>query len=60
MDFDQAMRVFRLYCLRLEKEPAQADTMLLTENEKEAISVLKGVIREYSGLFWKEHGGARS
>ena len=50
MDFDHALRVFRLYCLRLEQDPSDAAKMLLTEREKQAIGELEKVILEYSDL----------
>lgn len=57
MDFDQAIRVFKLYSLRYEQDPRQAETMLLTENEKQAASELKDIIREYAVLFEKDRKG---
>lgn len=61
MDLDHALHVFKLYCYRLEREPSEresfergsslADAMLLTEEEKQAISDIKQVVLEYSPLF---------
>jgi hypothetical protein len=51
MDFDHALHIFRLYCYRLERDPAQADSMLLTDAEKQAIQELKDLVKKYAGLF---------
>ena len=56
MDLDHALHVFKVYCYRLEREPSEnesslADAMLLTEAEKQAISVIKKVVLDYSPLF---------
>lgn len=51
MDFDHALHVFKLYCRQLKQDPSGADSMLLTESEREAIQEIGDLIREYADLF---------
>ncbi|HOI96024.1 MAG TPA: hypothetical protein PK250_15065 [Syntrophobacter fumaroxidans] len=51
MDIDRVLRVFRLYCMHYEQDPKQAETLLLTGEEKQAILELKNLIEEYARLF---------
>ncbi len=54
MDMDQALRAFRIYCYRLEKHPAEAESLLLTGEEKLAIRELKELTKQYGYLFETE------
>jgi len=51
MDIDRALRVFKLYCMHYEQDPRQAETLLLTDEERQAILELKNLIKEYGRLF---------
>ena len=51
MELDRALRVFKLYCMHFEENPIQAESLLLTDEEKQVIVELKDVIKEYGGLF---------
>jgi len=54
MDLDHALRIFRLYCRRLQQDPSSVEAMLLTDNEKLAISKLKDLVKEFAGLLQTE------
>ncbi|HOV86518.1 MAG TPA: hypothetical protein PLM79_09160 [Syntrophobacteraceae bacterium] len=51
MDFDRAMRVFRLYCKQWKENPVQAESLLWTEEERLTIREIKDLIKECAGLF---------
>jgi hypothetical protein len=46
MDLDHALHIFRLYYHLLGQDESQAETMLLTDGEKEAIAKIQKVIVE--------------
>jgi hypothetical protein len=50
MDLTHALWVFRLYCNRLKQDPSDADSMLLTDKEREVIQDLKDLVKEYADL----------
>lgn len=54
MDFDRATRVFREYCRSYRRDRLQAESLLLTDEERQAILELKGLIKEHAGLFDSE------
>lgn len=56
MDLTHALHVFRLYCFQLKKDPFEAESMLLSDQEKQAIQELKDVIREYADLIVDDRG----
>ena len=56
MDFDHALTVFRLYYYRYRQDPSEAERMLLTEKEKQAIVDLEKVVLEYSDLVASKTG----
>ncbi len=56
MDLDHALHVFRLYCIRLKEDPSDAESMLLTDKEKQAIQELKYLIKEYAHLIAGDRG----
>lgn len=51
MELGRALTVFRQYCWLLERDRNKAESLLLTDAEREAIRDLKETIREYGGLF---------
>ncbi len=51
MDFDRATRVFREYCRSYRRDRLQAESLLLTDEERQAILGLKELIKEYADLF---------
>lgn len=54
MDLDRAVRVFKQYAWHLERDRLQAESLLLTNEEKQAILELKALIRDYAALFETE------
>ena len=54
MDLDRALRVFKQYCWNFKRDRLQAESLLLTDEERQVILELKGLIREYAGLFDSE------
>lgn len=60
MDLNHALHVFKLYCYHLKQDPSGADSMLLTDNEKQAISEIKDLIKDYSDLITADLGDAAS
>ena len=56
MDLDHALTVFRLYYYRFRQDPSEAERMLLTEKEKQSITDLEKVVREYSDLVTSKTG----
>lgn len=59
MEFDRALRVFRLYCEHRERDPIQAESLLLTDEEKQVILEMKEVIGQYGSLFTEGGRAAR-
>jgi hypothetical protein len=59
MELDRALRVFKLYCMHFEENPIQAESLLLTDEEKQAILELKALVKEYGGLFERDRHGAK-
>ncbi len=51
MDYDRAMRVFKQYCWNYKRSPEEAESLLLTDEERRVIRELKSIIKEYSTLF---------
>jgi hypothetical protein len=58
MDLDHALRVFKLYYYLFAQDPSQAEGMLLTEGEKQAIADVEKVVIEYSALVANKAGSA--
>jgi hypothetical protein len=58
MDLDHALTVFRLYYHRFRQDPSEAERMLLTEKEKQAIADLEKVVLEYSDLVTSKTGSS--
>ena len=56
MDFDHALRVFRLYCYHLKQDPGYAAGMLLTDTEKRAVAELEKLVLEYSEVIAGKSG----
>ncbi len=50
MDLDHALTVFRLCYYRFRQDPSEAASMLLTDNENQAIADLEKVVLKYSDL----------
>ena len=50
MDLDRALRVLRQYCWNLKRDRLQAESLLFTNEEKQAILELKELMKEYAGL----------
>lgn len=60
MEFTHALHIFRLYCNRLKQDPFDAELMILTDAEKQALQELKGIIEEYSDLIVGNRGTGAS
>jgi hypothetical protein len=60
MDLIHALHIFRLYCYHLKRNPSDAESLLLTDSEKEAIRQLKGLIMEYSDLILQDQPPAKA
>jgi len=59
MDLDRAIRVFREYCRSYRRDRLQAESLLLTDEERQAILGLKDLIKECADLFGRdEHSSA--
>jgi len=54
MDLERALRVFRQYCLSYRRDRLQAESLLLTDEERQAILGLKELIKEYADLFGRD------
>lgn len=54
MDFDRAIRVFKQYCWSYRRDRLQAESLLLTDEERQVIQQLKDLIKEYSDLFGRD------
>lgn len=51
MELSRALTVFRQYCWLLKRDRNKAESLLLTDAERQAIRDLIETIREYAGLF---------
>ncbi len=51
MDLDHALRVFRLYRYHFDRNPLDAEKMLLTEGEKKAIAEIEKLMCECSDAY---------
>lgn len=51
MELGRALTVFRQYCRLLKRNRSEAESLLLTDTEKQAIRDLREIVREYAYLF---------
>ena len=51
MDLDHALRVFRLYRYHADRNPLDAEKMLLTEGERQAIAEIEKLLSECSDAY---------
>ncbi|NLI81830.1 MAG: hypothetical protein GX443_09105 [Deltaproteobacteria bacterium] len=54
MDLEHALRIFKLYCYIYRRSAAEAESILWSEREREAIRQLKRLVRESADLFREE------
>jgi len=56
MELNHALHVFRLYCYHLKRNPADAESMLLTDEERQAIQEAKDLVKEYADAIVGDRG----